>query len=142
VLYHKSRTNQTLVNGKSVQHCLLYNDDTVQCGLLVFTVIYRPEGHQAEDSYVAPPSSSPHQQAEDSRGPNLFRQTMLATTITSTAELFAQRRSPQLSARVLTSLNTSTSHLRRATESLLLSQGPPRGPKRTTIRAASRPACA
>jgi len=39
-IYHKSRTNPTLVNGKPVQHCPLVHDDTVQVGLLIFRIHY------------------------------------------------------------------------------------------------------
>ena len=39
-LYHKSRTNPTLVNGRRVQFCPLTHDDVVQIGLLVFKVAF------------------------------------------------------------------------------------------------------
>ncbi len=39
-IYHKSRTNPTLVNGKRIQHCPLTHEDVVQVGLLIFRLEY------------------------------------------------------------------------------------------------------
>lgn len=73
-LYHKSRTNPTLVNGRRVQFCPLTHDDVVQIGLLVFKVAF--VGTEPTIAMVPPHSTGmalppePRRQAEPQEAPD------------------------------------------------------------------------
>lgn len=89
-IYHKSRTNPTLVNGKPVQHSPLVHQDVVQVGLLVFRVQYvgteqvRAAGKSAAGksaAVVPPPDPRRQPELEDSEEQGLV-QSGLRLTVT------------------------------------------------------------